>query len=87
MQKLITISQEQYDCMLKSYDEVMEELYDLRERLKSLTATQDDVAEELRIYELMDGMGCGRDEAELLLQDEAEAVAISQQKEGVEDGE
>lgn len=41
----------------------------------------DDVAHELELYDLMDDLGCDRDEAELLLQDREEAIARSQQEE------
>lgn len=42
---------------------------------------QDDVSHELELYDLMDDLGCDRDEAELLLQDREEAIARSQQEE------
>ena len=37
------------------------------------------MARELKLYDLMDDLGCDRDEAELLLQDEEESIARSQQ--------
>lgn len=42
---------------------------------------EDDVSHELELYDLMDDLGCDRDEAELLLQDREEAIARSQQEE------
>lgn len=47
----------------------------IRERMEST----DDVARELKLYDLMDDLGCDRDEAELLFQDEEESIARSQQ--------
>lgn len=38
MQKMIMIPEERYDKMLKSYDEAMEELFELREQLKDMKA-------------------------------------------------
>lgn len=47
----------------------------IRERMKST----DDVARELKLYDLMDEHGCDHDTAELLLQDQEESIARSQQ--------
>lgn len=49
----------------------------IRERMEST----DDVARELKLYDLMDDAGCDRDTAELLLQDQEESIARSQQGE------
>lgn len=38
MQRMIMIPEDRYNKMLKSYDEVMEELIDLREQLKEAKA-------------------------------------------------
>lgn len=38
MQKVIMIPEDRYNKMLKSYDEAMEELFELREQLKDMKA-------------------------------------------------
>lgn len=82
MQRMIMIPVEQYDRMVESYDKAMEELREAKAQLKAVNIMDtDDVAHELKLYSLMDDLGCGRDEAELLLQDAEEAVARSQQEE------
>lgn len=50
----------------------------IRERMEST----DDVAHELKLYDLMDKQECDRDTAELLLRDKEESIARSQQSEG-----
>lgn len=81
MQKtnMIMIPEERYNRMLESYDRAQEELRELRKQLAAVEVSRDDVARELKLYDLMDDLGCDRDEAELLLQDEEEAIARSQQ--------
>ncbi|WP_347062325.1 hypothetical protein [Hungatella hathewayi] len=81
MQKtnMIMIPEERYNRMLESYDRAQEELRELRKQLATVEVSRDDVARELKLYDLMDDLGCDRDEAELLLQDEEESIARSQQ--------
>ena len=81
MQKtnMIMIPEERYNRMLESYDRSQEELRELRKQLAAVEVSRDDVARELKLYDLMDDLGCDRDEAELLLQDEEESIARSQQ--------
>ena len=81
MQKtnMIMIPEERYNRMLESYDRAQEELRELRKQLAAVEVSRDDVARELKLYALMDDLGCDRDEAELLLQDEEESIARSQQ--------
>lgn len=90
MQKtnMIMIPEERYNRMLESYDRAQEELRELRKQLAEVEVSRDDVARELKLYDLMDDLGCDRDEAELLLQDQEESIARSQQSgEGGADGE
>lgn len=77
--KMIMVPEERYNCMLESYDRAQEELRELRKQLAAVEVSRDDVARELKLYDLMDDLGCNRDEAELLLQDEEESIARSQQ--------
>ena len=77
--KMIMIPEERYNRMLESYDRAQEELRELRKQLAEVEVSRDDVACELKLYDLMDDLGCDRDEAELLLQDEEESIARSQQ--------
>lgn len=76
MQKMMVISAEQYDRMLKSYDEAMEELFDLREQLQGDFVIPESMMKHAR-----------SDEAITLrlirsrLRSREEVVAISQQKE------
>lgn len=89
MQKtnMIMIPEERYNRMLESYDRAQEELRELRKQLAEAEVSCDDVARELKLYDLMDDLGCDRGTAELLLQDEEEAIARSQQsEEGGTDG-
>ena len=81
MQKtnMIMIPEERYNRMLESYDRAQEELRELRKQLAAVEVSRDDVARELKLYDLMDDLGCDRDEAELLLQDEEDSIARSQQ--------
>lgn len=72
MQKMILVPVEQYNRMIESYDKAMEELHEVREQLKVMTNQDDDVARELKLYEIMDKHNCDRDVAELLLQDQEE---------------
>lgn len=72
MQKMILVPVEQYNRMIESYDKAMEELYEVREQLKAMKGKDDDVAHELKLYEVMDQHGSDRDVAELLLQDKEE---------------
>lgn len=86
--KMIMIPEERYNRMLESYDRAQEELRELRKQLAEVEVSRDDVARELKLYDLMDDLGCDRDEAELLLQDQEESIARSQQSgEGGADGE
>ena len=72
MQKMILVPVEQYNRMIESYDKAMEELHEVREQLKVMMNQDDDVARELKLYEIMDKHNCDRDVAELLLQDQEE---------------
>lgn len=82
MQRMILVPVDQYDRMLESYDKAMEELREVKAQLKAMRgAPVDDVARELKLYDLMDEQECDHDTAELLLQDQEEAVARSQQSE------
>lgn len=86
--QMIMIPEERYNRMVESYDRAQKELRELREQLAAVGVSCDDVARELKLYDVMDDLGCDRDEAELLLQDEEESIAISQQGEkGNADGE
>ncbi|MEQ2697931.1 hypothetical protein AAAV70_07360 [Hungatella hathewayi] len=86
--QMIMIPEERYNRMVESYDRAQKELRELREQLAAVGVSCDDVARELKLYDVMDDLGCDRDEAELLLQDEEESIAISQQgEEGNADGE
>lgn len=76
--KMIMIPEERYNRMLESYDRAQEELRELRKQLAEVEVSRDDVACELKLYDLMDDLGCDRDEAELLLQDQEESIARSQ---------
>lgn len=81
MQKMIMIPEERYNRMLESYDRAQEELRELRKQLAEVEVSRDDVARELKLYELMDNQECDHDTAELLLQDQEESIARSQQGE------
>lgn len=70
MQKMILIPVDQYNRMIESYDKAMEELYEVREQIKAMKSLNDDVSQEIKLYEVMDKQGCDRDVAELLLQDQ-----------------
>lgn len=72
MQKMILVPVEQYNRMIESYDKAMEELYEVREQIKAIKSLDDDVSQEIKLYEVMDKHGCDRDVAELLLQDQEE---------------
>lgn len=88
MQKMIMIPEERYNRMVESYDRAMEVLRELRKQLAAADVSCDDVGRELKLYDIMDDRGCDRDTAELFLQDQEEAIAISQQsEEGSADGE
>ena len=85
--QMIMIPEERYNRMVESYDRTQEELREIRKQLAEAEVSYDDVARELKLYDLMDDLGCDRDEAELLLQDEEESIARSQQsEEGGTDG-
>ena len=85
--QMIMIPEERYNRMVESYDRAQKELRELREQLAAVGVSCDDVARELKLYDVMDDLGCDRDEAELLLQDEEESIARSQQsEEGGTDG-
>lgn len=85
--QMIMIPEERYNRMVESYDRAQEELREIRKQLAEAEVSYDDVARELKLYDLMDDLGCDRDEAELLLQDEEESIAGSQQsEEGGTDG-
>lgn len=77
--QMIMIPEERYNRMVESYDRAQEELREIRKQLAEAEVSYDDVARELKLYDLMDDLGCDRDEAELLLQDEEESIARSQQ--------
>ena len=77
--QMIMIPEERYNRMVESYDRAQEELREIRKQLAEAEVSCDDVARELKLYDLMDDLGCDRDEAELLLQDEEESIARSQQ--------
>ena len=68
--QMIMIPEERYNRMVESYDRAQEELREIRKQLAEAEVSYDDVARELKLYDLMDDLGCDRDEAELLLQDE-----------------
>lgn len=70
MQRMILVPVEQYNHMIESYDKAMEELHEVREQLKAMKPQDDDVSQELKLYDLMDKNNCDREVAELLLQDE-----------------
>lgn len=70
MQKMILVPVEQYDRMIESYDKAMEELQEVKEQLKAMKPQDDDVSQELKLYDIMDKNNCDREVAELLLQDE-----------------
>ncbi|MFR3728384.1 hypothetical protein [Lacrimispora sp.] len=72
MQKMILVPVEQYSRMIESYDKAMEELQELREQLKAMAGQDEDVTQELKLYDLMDKHNCDRDVAELLLRDQEE---------------
>ena len=69
MQKMILVPVEQYNRMIESYDKAMEELQEVKE-LKAMKPQDDDVSQELKLYDIMDKNNCDREVAELLLQDE-----------------
>lgn len=79
--QMIMIPEERYNRMVESYDRAMEVLRELRKQLAAADVSCDDVAHELKLYDIMDDRGCDRDTAELLLQDEEESIARSQQSE------
>lgn len=79
--KMIMVPEERYNRMVESYDRAQEELRELRKQLAAVEVSRDDMTCELKLYDLMDELGCDRDTAELLLQDQEEAVARSQQSE------
>lgn len=79
--QMIMIPEERYNRMVESYDRAQEELRELRKQLAEAEVSCDDVARELKLYDIMDDRGCDRDTAELLLQDEEESIARSQQSE------
>ncbi|WP_395549216.1 MULTISPECIES: hypothetical protein [unclassified Lacrimispora] len=68
MQKMILVPVEQYYRMIESYDKAMEELHEVRSCLKAMKTQDDDVSQELKLYDIMDKHNCDRDVAELLLQ-------------------
>lgn len=70
MQRMILVPVEQYNHMIESYDKAMSELHEVREQLKAMKPQDDDVSQELKLYDLMDKNNCDREVAELLLQDE-----------------
>ncbi|WP_024295619.1 hypothetical protein [Lacrimispora indolis] len=72
MQKMILVPVEQYNCMIENYDKAMEELQEVKGQLKAIKHQDDDVAQELKLYEIMDKHNCDRDVAELLFQDQEE---------------
>ncbi len=72
MQKMILVPIDQYNRMIESYDKAMEELQEVREQLKAMKPQEDDVSQELKLYDLMDKHDCDRDIAELLLRDQVE---------------
>lgn len=65
--KMIMIPEERYNRMVESYDRAMEVLRKLRKQLAAEEVSCDDVARELKLYDIMDDRGCDRDTAELLL--------------------
>lgn len=89
MQKMMVISAEQYDRMLKSYDEAMEELFDLREQLQAITESDSLPQPPQGDFVIPESMmkHARSDEAITLrlirsrLRSREEVVAISQQKE------
>lgn len=46
MQKMILVPVDQYDCMIESYDKAMEELYRLREELKTMKEGESIVSQD-----------------------------------------
>ena len=70
--QVIMIPEERYNRMVESYDRAQEELRELRKQLAAVEVSRDDVAHELKLYDLMDEQECGRDTAELLLQDDVD---------------
>lgn len=71
--QMIMIPEERYNRMVESYDKAMEELREVKAQLKAMRgAPVDDVARELKLYDLMDEQKCDRDTAELLLQDDVD---------------
>ena len=70
MQRMILVPVEQYNHMIESYDKAMSELQEIKEQLKAMKPQDDDVSQELKLYDLMDKNNCDREVAELLLQDE-----------------
>lgn len=70
MQRMILVPVEQYNHMIESYDKAMKELQEVKEQLKAMKPQDDDVSQELKLYDIMDKNNCDREVAELLLQDE-----------------
>ena len=71
--QMIMIPEERYNRMVESYDKAIEELREVKAQLKALRDAQaDDVACELKLYDLMDEQECDHDTAELLLQGDAD---------------
>ena len=70
MQRMILVPVEQYNRMIESYDKAMKELHKVREQLKEMKNQDEDVTQELKLYEVMDKHGYDRDVAELLLRDQ-----------------
>lgn len=58
MQRMILVSVEQYNRMIESYDKTMEELQEVREQLKAMKSLDDDVSQEIKLYEVMDKQCC-----------------------------
>ena len=79
--QMIMIPEERYNRMVESYDRAQEELRELRKQLAEAEVSCDDVARELKLYDLMDDLGCDRGTAELLLQ-----ARSQQSEEGGTDG-
>ncbi|MEY8356979.1 hypothetical protein AALB39_27045 [Lachnospiraceae bacterium 54-53] len=69
MQRMILVPVEQYNHMIESCDKAMEGLQEVKGQLKAMKYQDDDVAQELQLYEIMDKHNCDRDVAELLFQD------------------
>ena len=68
--RMILVPLEQYNHMIESYDKAMSKLQEIKEQLKDMKPQDDDVSQELKLYDLMDKNNCDREVAELLLQDE-----------------